>query len=147
MELEVRRDPTVSSTTLGLLYVDGAMFCYTLEDRIREQPEDPVGNWKVYGKTAIPAGRYQVGIVKSPKFGPDTLAVLKVPGFEAIRIHAGNRHTDTEGCILVGDGLAEDPNEGAALTHSRAALKRLKAVVIASIRERKEPVWITILNP
>lgn len=147
MDLELRRDASVADTTLGQLFLNGDFFCFTLEDRIREVIGQPVRQWKIKGKTAIPSGRYRVGIVHSPKFGPDTIAVLDVPGFEGIRIHGGNTHTHTEGCPLVGERVVEDAAQGGRLADSQKALARLKAEVLASIRTRKEPVWLTIVNP
>ena len=92
----------------GQLYINDDYFCFSLEDQVRE-PENRLGGervavekWKVYGETAIPRGIYNVVFANSPKFGPDTITLLKVEGFEGIRIHAGNSAKDTEGCIIVG---------------------------------------------
>lgn len=96
MELSLIRYPSRESTTLGELWMDGAHFCVTLEDQVRPDGE------KIYGKTAIPAGKYRVDITYSPKFQKMMLAVEDVPGFTGIRIHSGNDAEDTLGCILVG---------------------------------------------
>ena len=53
--------------------------------------------------------------------------VLNVPGYEGIRIHAGNLPKDTQGCILVGDTRAEG-----AVYQSRTALTRLIEALVAS---------------
>ena len=59
--------------TIGELMLDGARLVYTLEDEIREVPGMPVGNWKIKGATAIPAGNYRVTLEDSPRHGPTTL--------------------------------------------------------------------------
>ena len=95
MELRVERTDFSETSTIGTLYVDDQFECYTLEDKVR-----PV---KIKGKTAIPAGRYEVIINFSQRFGRMLPLFLNVPNFEGVRIHPGNTAADTEGCILVGE--------------------------------------------
>lgn len=145
MELILRRKFTLKDTTLGELFLDGAFQCDTLEDVIREKPGQPVSQWKVPGKTAIPSGTYRLYLANSPKFGPDTISLEDVPGFSLIRIHAGNDDADTEGCILVGTAVA-DAIDGGGLANSRIALKALKEKVVPALKNG-ETVYLTIRNP
>ncbi len=108
MELILRRTRLRDTITTGQLYVDGAYFCFTLEDKVREQKGVSVDKWKVPHETAIPYGTYEVVLQNSPRFGIDTPTLLRVPGFSEIRIHAGNTQFDTEGCIIVGYKVRED---------------------------------------
>lgn len=142
MNLTLIRRPTVKQTTFGDLTVDGVWTCYTLEDVVREQPGVPVEKWKVKGETAIPVGRYEIVAVTSPRFGPNTLTLLDVPGFTHIRIHAGNDDADTEGCLLVGRKIVEQADDGGNLLESRQALAALKRVVLPALS--RERVWIDI---
>lgn len=128
MELRLDRFLIGERQTVGHLYIDGEKFCYTLEDRVR-----PAGQ-KVYGQTAIPAGRYAVDMTWSPRFKTVLPIVKDVPGFEGIRIHAGNTEADTDGCILVGYNL-----DGHAISSSRLALAGL-------IDKLRLPAWLTITN-
>lgn len=145
MEIELQRQPSAKETTFGDLYVDGVFECYTLEDQIREIPGQPVASWKIHGKTAIPAGRYKVTLELSKRFGPDTITINYVPGFDAIRMHGGNSAADTDGCVLVGDkaDLADARISGAKFDH---VLDDLKASIKQAIDDLEE-VWITISNP
>ena len=102
MKLLLYRTRLHNGWTGGQLYINDEFLCFTLEDQVREKDGVPVEKWKVYGETAIPRGTYEVVLQTSPKFGPDTITLLKVEGFEGIRIHAGNSAKDTEGCIIVG---------------------------------------------
>lgn len=132
MIIRLERDVLTPEFTLGNLLIDGTPECFTVEDAVREV--------KVHGKTAIPAGRYQVIITNSPRFKRPLPLLLNVPGFEGIRIHPGNDAGDTEGCILPGkvrtvDGVAQSRDAFIAL-HQQ----------IADALVAKEEVWIEIVN-
>lgn len=90
------RNLFLTDRTIGKLYIDGAFFCYTLEDIVREH------GVKVYGETAIDQGVYYVSVTDSPTFKRALPLVYDVDRFTGIRFHRGNRPQDTEGCILVG---------------------------------------------
>jgi hypothetical protein len=94
MKLELVRDTFTNKSTTGKLFIDDIFECFVLEDVIRDE--------KVYGKTAIPEGEYELTIDYSPKYDRPMMHILSVPNFEGIRIHAGNVAEDTEGCLLVG---------------------------------------------
>ena len=96
-EFKLKRTTYTENSTIGELTLDGKLICYTLEDKVRAKSAV-----KVYGKTAIPAGRYQVITDFSNAFKAIMPHVLNVPGFEGIRIHVGNRESDSLGCVLVG---------------------------------------------
>jgi len=98
MRLELIRTECGKVCTIGELLIDGKHECHTLEDVVRA---DGV---KVYGETAIPPGVYSVDITYSPRFKRDLPLLIGVQNFIGIRIHPGNTASDTEGCILVGQG-------------------------------------------
>lgn len=103
MELELKRKVLTQRSSTGELFINGLSICFTLEDKTRGPKET-----KVFGETAIPLGRYEVVINRSPRFGIDMPLLLDVPGFQGVRIHPGNKPEDTEGCILVGYMLDVD---------------------------------------
>jgi Family of unknown function (DUF5675) len=144
VELRVERKWFSDKSTIGELTADGVFQCFTLEDVVRADPtpDTPVtvadvAAVKVPGKTAIPPGRYRVIVTRSERFKRDLPLLQAVPGFEGIRIHAGNSDANTEGCILVGQERDED-----LILRSVAALEPL----IGRIREglAAGPVWLTI---
>lgn len=92
--------PTGEKFTPGVLYYNGLRFCYTVEDEDRHLEDEK--EEKVYGRTAIPRGRYRLLNTFSHRFQRVLPVLLDVPGFEGIRIHGGNRAEDSSGCILVG---------------------------------------------
>lgn len=77
--------------------------------------------------SCIPAGSYSVSKTDSPKFGPGTLSVNRVPGRSHILIHSGNYTRDIEGCILLGEKFADIDNDRITdVTNSRVAINALK---------------------
>lgn len=106
MELKLKRDLKNNIFTLGKLFIDEVLFCYTVEDKDRDINNDgdldDAGETKVYGETAIPKGTYKVVLSVSNRFKKLMPEVLNVKGFEGIRIHAGNSAIDSHGCIIVG---------------------------------------------
>jgi hypothetical protein len=119
MKLKLLREKSSDDTTIGKLYINEEFFCYTLEDKVRDK--------KVYGETAIPAGTYKVLITWSPRFKRQLPLLVDVPRFDGIRIHPGNTHKNTEGCILVGEYV-----EGEFLYKSKIAFDRLYAILVKS---------------
>lgn len=79
--------------TLGVLLLDGQLFCYTLELPWRSNQKNI---------SCIPTGQYRCRRYDSPQFGP-VFGVQDVPGRSDIILgHVGNEHYDTTGCILLG---------------------------------------------
>ena len=91
--LTLIRTELQADRVLGELLANGLHFCYTLEDTLR-----PI---KIAGCTAIPAGLYRVTLEWSPKFKRVMPTIANVPNYKGIRIHGGNKPTDTDGCPLV----------------------------------------------
>lgn len=134
MELTLNRIFLGSSATIGELLINDKHLCDTLEDRVRPEGE------KVYGKTAIPEGTYEVKLTHSPRFKKILPEILNVPNFSGIRIHTGNSSKDTEGCIIVGtwDGEKED-----WVGSSKIAFDKLMAL-LEEATNNKEKVTITV---
>ena len=124
MKLLLKRKHLTPTSTIGELYVDGEMECYTLEDRVR-----PHGD-KVPGKTAIPFGVYGVAITMSNRFKKHLPILIAVPNFEGVRIHPGNTDADTEGCILVGKTFGDN-----VIYHSRDAFTDVFTKIAKGIEE------------
>lgn len=114
---------------------------YSLEDVVREVEGQPVSAWKVPGKTAIPSGRYRLAWTMSSRFKREMFLLLDVPGFAGVRIHAGNRSADTEGCILLGKAWTISGEE--AILKSAEAVKQFEALVVPKI-EAGEAVYLEV---
>lgn len=142
MKLTLTRRESKGGATIGRLHIDGAFACATLEDEVREIEGQPVSDWKIKGKTAIPQGSYRVSLEYSPRFGADTLTIHDVPGFVGIRMHAGNTADDSEGCPLLGMQATEMSLVGGT---SRPAVALVKASVRAAM-DRGEKITIDISN-
>jgi uncharacterized protein DUF5675 len=124
MELQLIRKVFTDKSTIGELSVNGSFECFSLEDPVR-----PV---KKKGETAIPAGTYEIAVTFSNKFQKFLPLLMEVPNFEGIRIHTGNTPKDTLGCILVGQGKAEN-----SISNSRLAFAPLFEKIQAALRTEK----------
>lgn len=143
MELKLVRTEKTEESTIGNLYVNGIWEAFVLEDKDRgltqSMPLDEIKSLKVHGKTAIPAGKYEVAITFSNRFQKYLPLLLNVPGYEGIRIHPGNTEADSSGCLLPGK------TRGLNLVgESRKAFADLFAKLKAV--EKKEKVFIEIVN-
>jgi len=128
MELKVIRRDKTDRYTIGDFYFEDHKFCNTLEDTVR------LDGFKVIHQTAIPAGRYELKLTYSNRFKQVMPQLMNVPNFEGIRIHPGNKETDTSGCILVGT------QSGDTLIKSKIAYNSL----MEELEKIKEPIFITV---
>lgn len=106
MRLMIDRAWKKADYTISRFFVNDERWCECLEDTDRgltsSMSISEVKAKKVYGRTAIPSGKYQVTLTYSPKFRKYLPLVNDVKCFSGIRFHAGNTNRDTEGCILLG---------------------------------------------
>lgn len=120
MEVLVYRKYPRDEYVVGRIFIDGVLQGNTLEDTDRglsdAMDERTIRNRKVYGKTAIPRGRYTIDMdTVSPKFSKKKFymdvcqgklpRIKNVKGFEGILLHVadGPKGADLlEGCIGVG---------------------------------------------
>ena len=132
MKLVLKRKWFTNTSVVGELRIDDLHECFTLEDPPREV--------KIPGVTGIPAGSYDVDITFSNRFGKRMPLLLNVPGFSGIRIHAGNKAVDSEGCILVGWTKDKD-----FIGQSRDAYAQLFLKLDAA-KQANDPITISIVE-
>lgn len=135
MQIVIERGLSGTACTIGKLYLDSVFFAYSLEDVDRKLE---AGGKKIKGETAIPRGNYKVTIDFSNRFQKQMMHVLDVPGFEGIRIHAGNTAADTEGCILLGKVRSDN-----AVFNSRDAVNALFEKVRTAL-DAGQPVTLEV---
>ena len=157
VELLLQRAPVESGPgyTHGRLSLEECGFlCWTLEDEDRglTQDMDPekIKAVKVYGKTAIPTGRYRVVLQVSPSlkdrsyakpYGGRFPVLVGVPGFSGVMIHPGTTTSDTRGCLLV--GMLHSGTRG-RIFDSQKAYRDLMDFYVWPAYLRNEEIWITI---
>lgn len=95
MELLLKRKHRTDKSTIGELSINGNFECYILEDKDRGLDSSmtlaEIKAQKVYGATAIPAGRYRVAFTFSNRFQKYLPLLIDVPGYEGVRIHPAIR--------------------------------------------------------
>lgn len=128
--LTLNRRIFTNESTVGDLHFGHDFFCNTLEDTCRHE--------KIPGKTAIPAGRYEIVLAHSKRFNRSMPRLLNVPNYEGILMHWGNNAAATDGCILVGLYSPDQPNW---ISESRKTFARLYAELETV---NAASLWITI---
>lgn len=129
----------------GILTVGDEEY-YTCEDVVREIPGVPVDKWKIYGKTAIPRGTYEVKMTWSNRFKATMPELIGVPGFTGIRIHSANYANELEGCIAPGMDRMVAKNIGAiGVARSREAMVHVQRAIDAELKKPDGKVVITVL--
>lgn len=152
MNIVVERKWKKSDYTIGIMYINGVRFSETLEDKDRgltdKMSEAEIKLKKVYGKTAIPTGTYDIKMTYSSKFASrpwgkkyngKVPSVEAVKGFAGVRIHPGNTAADSLGCIFVGRNLAKG-----MVSQSTAFYYKLLDNYILPALVRSEKITLTI---
>lgn len=156
MEILVYRKWPKAGYCVGRIFIDGQLYGNTLEDEDRglsdAMSEDTIRNRKIYGKTAIPRGRYIVDMnTYSPKFGKYPFykdvcdgklpRIKNVKGFEGILLHVadGPKGADLlEGCIGVGLN-----HKRGQLCEGKETFKKIYALM-KEAHNRGENIYITV---
>jgi len=142
MELYLKREVFTDTSTIGSLSIDGQFECYILEDKDRglkdTMPLVEIVAHKIYGKTAIPYGRYEVDWTLSQRFKIMMPILLNVKGYDGIRIHKGNTEIDSLGCLLCGRKRANN-----MISESTFATNQLYTK-IQTAKSRGQKIFITI---
>ena len=149
MIIEINRIEKGLESTLARLVVDGKVTGYVLEDEDRgltsAMPLATIAKIKIYGRTAIPTGRYRVKMTDSKKFGKFMPEILSVPGYGGVRIHKGNYIANTLGCILPGARFDKDALGYYRVWDSGKIFDPLLARIIAA-DARKEEIWCSVTS-
>lgn len=99
-EIFIPPTPDFEGSTQGRLYFRSQFLGYTCEDEDRQLETYP--ERKVYGRTAIPRGRYRLLLTYSQRFGRELPLIVDVPGYRGVRVHGGNSPENSLGCVMSG---------------------------------------------
>ena len=142
MELTLKRETFTGDSTIGTLTINGVKECFILEDKDRGLTDSmtlaEIVSTKVYGKTAIPYGRYEIDWTISARFKMFMPILKNVKGYEGIRIHKGNTAVDSLGCLICGTRKKNN-----MVTESTMATKKLYDK-IESAKKSGQKIYITI---
>ena len=152
LELLVERYDFGKDYTEGKFYVDGMPFGESMEPHslhlTNSMPLSEIKAKKVYGKTAIPTGRYKISWEVSPSLKNRTYAkefdgkfpyLVNVPGWTGVMIHPFNYGTESKGCIAVGEKWM--PGK---IIRATEGYKDLMRYYLVPAFKRGQEVYITI---
>lgn len=153
MKVLVKRIFSNNRYTIAHVYVDGTYVCDSIEDTDRGWHNGMSDAWirnnKVYAKSAIPIGTYNLTLnVVSPKFvqkayykkfcGGRLPRILNVPGFDGILMHRGATERDSAGCIILGYNKIKGQ-----VVNSQEAFEKLYKI-LEEANKKKEKITIEI---
>lgn len=157
LEITIKRAKAESGEgwTHARLFVDECGFlCWTLEDTDRGLRQDmsleEIKRIKVWGKTAIPTGRYPLQLRVSPKyknrdwavpFGGKVPYLQDVPGYSGVCFHPLNLPTETDGCI--GPGMLHSGIRGRIFDSKQAYLDLMNYYIWPAYLRGQE-IYVTI---
>ena len=102
INLLIIRDTFTEESTIGRLFINGELFCDTLENPYINNERNI---------SCIPAGQYKARLRLARESATRDylhLLVQDVPNRDWILFHRGNTAKDTRGCILVGQSREQD---------------------------------------
>lgn len=144
MHLVLKRLQNYPDYSLGVLYIDGVLHSFVMEDEKRLL--------KVHSETRIPAGKYPLklnttgGMNKTYKKKISEhigmIEIKNIPNFSSVYIHIGNDDDDTAGCPLIGFSTVIGVNYITQSTNAYRSFYKL----VASALLRKEEVNISIID-
>lgn len=152
MDILVDRKWKKDTYTIGKCFINGNAFSDTVEDKdrglVNAMPLDEIKSKKVYSKTAIPTGTYEVKLTYSPKFAKNVWGrkykglvpqIMNVPAYEGVRIHPFNTAEESLGCIAVGKNSVK----GKVLEATKYYYRLMDDYILPAIKKR-EKITLTI---
>lgn len=152
LELLVERYDFGADHTGGRFYIDGMPFGDSMEPPSRHlsnsMPLSEIKAKKVYGKTAIPTGRYELELRVSPSLKNRAYArkydgkfpyLKNIPGWTNVMFHPFNYGSESKGCIAVG----EKWKPGAILKATKGYEDMMDYYLVPAF-ERGQRVFVTI---
>lgn len=152
----LKKDYTIGNLYLQDYCLNQVFLCNVLEDAVRDLNKNGKfdnGETKVQNKTAIPYGEYKIDMdtvsprfsnaTKYPKYaryGGKLPRLLGVDSFSGVLVHAGNTHSDSSGCLLVGENKAV----GKVLNSTKCFYDLMDNYLLPAHR-RGEEIWINIV--
>lgn len=153
MKVLVKRKYNNSRYCIGDLYVDGVWISNTIEDTDRGWNNNMSDAWirnnKVYAKSAIPVGTYDLTLnIVSPKFVQKPYykkfcqghlpRIKNVPGFDGVLMHIGKDEKSSAGCIILGYNTIKGQ-----VTNSQQAFEKFYKI-LEEANKKKEKITIEI---
>jgi hypothetical protein len=111
LDIKVYRKWFKDSYTIGRIFVNGEMFCNSMEPARRPLPDecpytvkesDCKCPEKVYGKTCILPGKYKGVFNYSGMLKRKLILILDTRHFRGIRFHSVSKPSHTQGCVGLG---------------------------------------------
>ena len=151
MIIRIDRKWKKDTYTIGVIYVNGTRFSECVEDTDRglsdSMSESEIKAKKIYGKTAIPTGTYEIKMTYSPKFATKAwgkkyngkvVQIMNVKGFSGIRINPLNTAEDSLGCV----GPGRNTKKGMVTESTKYYYKLVDEHILPALKRQEQILLI-----
>lgn len=164
MELTINRKTFSENSVISEMLIDEIKECLILEDKDRDLNQDGKNEIKIYGKSAIPYGKYKVvlqpwGRIHESYIKKDwakaghkgfekiycgQIHIVGIQDFDGVHIHIGTKIEDTLGCPLTGTtaNLQKDPF---TLSRSTDAYVKFYTKIVEPIKKAGF-IWLNVVK-
>lgn len=164
MQLKIKRNYVSENSCVSDFFINDVKEVFILEDKVRDLDHNGKNEVKIYGKSAIPFGKYKVVLQKFGRIHESYLKkdwaksghpgfekiyrgqihIVGIQDFDGVHIHIGTKIDDTLGCPLTGT-VAHIEHDPYTVSQSTDAYCKVYPRIADAIEKSEGGfIWLTV---